>query len=406
MTLKNIKVCLILGTGATKGCGWHCVIKPHNGIKIEKSSGLPPTDEDFFKIVEIEKDFFPALSLFFEKYREVNSQPLNSLEHVFSLIDSGYKFRSGEWRYELEDAPGSYLEVFKEFLTNKAGFHDCHKYLSFLNNLETEYFRNRKFAKFNLKKPENTPHYFTGHCGTELRTLIYEVYAGLERPGNGQCNIMRCFLDEVRRAKFNVLTFNYDLVVEKCLSSHTDGFSYIGYGGLSGSSPNSVPVVKLHGSLNWVQTGFSQPILQQTEPVEPFYDRDAPFRFRQPAIIPPVFQKNLMAPSTDQLQILINQQWAYAESVLKEATHLVFIGYRFPDTDQHSRDFFERVCGKSDVRKKIFYCGKCKENGPVKLDDDLKGFLGKLGELKDCDIEMGGFEKLVKSPGKIKEFIK
>jgi hypothetical protein len=396
-------VCLILGSGASYASGYSC---PRESEGFSLSDTKPPKDEDFFKVVKINRDIFPALGLL------LSEKNLNSLEHVYSLIDSGYKFRSKEWT-ETKEGRG---EELKKFILDW-GFSNIRDYFDFLNRMEEKYFNGwikvKKEAEFNKTKIESTPHYFTGHCGTELRTLIYRIYAKAKIEGALTNILAKKIIQPLIGIKdcghLDVLTFNYDLLVEKSISACKEKFSYVGLSGFSqyipspipgddGFSVNSIPIIKLHGSLNWVHQGFDLPILFQSEPVEPYFTPENNILFRQPAIVPPVIKKAISEPPRDFYEKVMYQQWSYAETVLRRASHLVIVGYRFPETDNHTRHFFKRICDLNPSKRKILYC--C---GTTNLSNDLKEFIRSIGDLKDENMKLEGMENL--GDDQIKTFV-
>lgn len=98
--------------------------------------------------------------------------------------------------------------------------------------------------------------------------------------------------------------------------------------------------------------------------------------------MPPIIDKNLLSTPKTNLQLLINQQWAYAESLIAEATHLIFVGYSFPETDKHATDFFQRICKYS--RPKVVT--GCYKGSNARLKKILEGF-GKAYELDSNGLE-------------------
>ncbi|MFT3927453.1 MAG: SIR2 family protein [Myxococcales bacterium] len=120
-----------------------------------------------------------------------------------------------------------------------------------------------------------------------------------------------------------VITFNYDQVVEKaCELANRPIYHCVG-----GNAPGNGNLLKLHGSVDWVISGSeASPIVQTHQ--EPFASI---LNEREVAIGVPGPSKRFRASN------LFQPQWDKAERALREADSVVFVGYRFPETDSDAK---------------------------------------------------------------------
>jgi len=105
------------------------------------------------------------------------------------------------------------------------------------------------------------------------------------------------------------------------------------------AKPHGIPYLKLHGSLNW------------GEPV-PADDETNPRRFIQaaekPLILPPVFNK------MNSVQLM--PVWGKALEILRNAKHIIIVGYSLPKTDIYMQYFLKSAVGpNSDLQKIVVF---------------------------------------------------
>ena len=138
-----------------------------------------------------------------------------------------------------------------------------------------------------------------------------------------------------------------------------------------------------------------QPVLFRKHEVESEYDRAT--WFRQPAIVPPIFFKEVVVDDPDDprrgdgLRRIIRAQWDFAEQVLKRARKVVFIGYGFPATDEHALEMLKRSIPR-DAR--LHVCDLKETMKPKKFKAQIARRLGLAPKQVSCSL--GGFEKSVK----------
>lgn len=161
-----------------------------------------------------------------------------------------------------------------------------------------------------------------------------------------------------------VITFNYDTAVETALKSAGKWEVGDGYGFPMLDEPETqakVPVLKLHGSVNWwgalfgghISGGFSLsgPSLGE-RPVIPHYEMKALGydSLRDPrcpektarilTMIPPLRQKRFYFDASDgrQYEAFFSGIWGTAAWALQQAHKILILGYSMPDADDRARD--------------------------------------------------------------------
>lgn len=153
--------------------------------------------------------------------------------------------------------------------------------------------------------------------------------------------------DEMKRDKAQVISFNWDLVLDELLfGDELDRGSY-GFD----RERNKVRLIKPHGSLNWYegeQVDFLKGSLKfklagvadsEDEGVFAFSPYRAPVsskRSYMPLIIPPVYSKQFKGSTFERL-------WRETVAVVSTATEVRFLGYSLAPADFHAR--FILRCG-------------------------------------------------------------
>jgi len=135
--------------------------------------------------------------------------------------------------------------------------------------------------------------------------------------------------DLPRERRDTIITFNYDLLVEKALRNLRVPFDY----GFEKSKPyfhdsfirvngsrTPVPVLKLHGSVNWAVTESGLGIYGD-------YNNVRQLPLTGPMLVPPTWNKTLSPALSD--------VWDSAVVALSTATRIVVIGYSIPVTDNY-----------------------------------------------------------------------
>jgi hypothetical protein len=379
--MKNDKrICIVFGSGATFDSGY-IIPSPYNGFEFNEDEGIPPIDRNLFKKIKLHRNSFPALWLLLNELKN----RIISMENIWSLIDCGFKIRYGE-RNKIKD------EILQDLL-KKWGFFNEEDYKNFLNKMEykyySEYVSKGYQTEFNKTAEEESPHYFTGDAGREFRMFVYNIYSNLKKTDE---NNFKTLFQKFKNNKIkpDIITFNYDLLSEKNLSSD---FRYICQNGMCNPFNETViRMIKLHGSLNWLDKGASQPILFQNSPIKPVFSKDE--WYKQPAMVPPTATKDEVIDKNkyDPIREIINIQWEYTKSILNNVDYLIFIGYSFPPTDKHAIKLFKENI-KNNV--KIFYCTK--EKG---RKDRIKEYVREKLNLKNIaniEIYNNGFSDFIEN---------
>lgn len=106
----------------------------------------------------------------------------------------------------------------------------------------------------------------------------------------------------------------------------------------NGKCDVEIPYLKLHGSLNWFdyKTG-------QNPETEHWHPTGA---VSKPLILPPVFNK---LQSQD-----VSNVWTKALEVLRQAKHLIIVGYSLPRTDIYMQYFLKAAVGPNSNLSRVF----------------------------------------------------
>lgn len=130
-------------------------------------------------------------------------------------------------------------------------------------------------------------------------------------------------------AKNTILSFNYDLLVETAASRLGLGVDYsVGdrvvdhRSSKTGEIGAAVPLLKLHGSVNWAFNGDRQ--LCVFEDYKSLRDAG-----QIPLLVPPTWRKTF----TDHFELI----WQRAVVALRTATRICIVGFSMPETDIHFR---------------------------------------------------------------------
>jgi hypothetical protein len=163
-----------------------------------------------------------------------------------------------------------------------------------------------------------------------------------------------------QRRSVCVITFNYDVAVDRALGAHGLNPDYC----LTDSEPTTgVRLLKLHGSLNWIycrtccgvhvldilpkkaEDLYADGVIPRDHPSVPMpiqkwlqeLECCAPLP-RQPLIVPPTWSKS-------EYHGVMPTVWRAAAEELEDAEHIFVIGYSFPQSDA----FFHHLYGLGSV---------------------------------------------------------
>ena len=200
-----------------------------------------------------------------------------------------------------------------------------------------------------------------------------------------------------------IITFNYDTVIEDSLDALRIPYSYgecvarVSDSQLVTSqvAPHAVPILKLHGSVNWCPG--EQYVFRASEKAAlphdmvggygesvafPNYRALRQERFN-PLLVPPTWQKAFRGP--------LSTVWSDAVAALTTATRVIIVGYSVPGTDQHFRYLLGAGFQKNISLRKVFFVN------PALADQESQKQLrerlfGKPGLLRAEHLEQGTVE--------------
>jgi hypothetical protein len=153
------------------------------------------------------------------------------------------------------------------------------------------------------------------------------------------------------------ISANYDLLIDFALESQFDyGVEFTGANRFSRQQsvrPDDVKLLKIHGSLNWLQcptcnnlSGFDYKVILEfihgTGRLKDYksYSDQTKCAFcdsiLSPVIVPPTFYK-------DMSNVFLSTIWNKTENALREVDHVIFCGYSCPDADMHIKYLLKRM---------------------------------------------------------------
>jgi hypothetical protein len=186
-----------------------------------------------------------------------------------------------------------------------------------------------------------------------------------------------------------VISFNYDLCLEHALARRKRKPFY----GLNSPGPqrNQIPVLKVHGSLNWFRTEPAGPIdavdlklpstkvhfdrwgldhraLRPIDTMEMLFgpDKWGEALYPKPIIVPPTWNKGVY-------QDMLKPVWRQAASALAAAENIFVMGYSLPASDQFFRSFYS-ISTISDTMIDRFWVYD--PNNSAEVTDRYKTLLG------------------------------
>ena len=224
----------------------------------------------------------------------------------------------------------------------------------------------------------------------DLIYIVWHILKRLEIPQGGIDNYKRLFkeaglISEENEPKkqFAVISFNYDICLEETWSSSGNFFYY--YPNFEDNNRKyRIPVLKLHGSLNWkhgrdgnVRPTDGHRIMEEREfeAKRPQLSREARKNF-MPMIIPPTYFKEELFFSSGQERVRrhFNELWRRAYQLLCKGSCLIIIGYSFPEADPHARWLL-----KATGDRPSFIVNKyCDEKDKRRYENIVKSCLNKV----------------------------
>jgi len=196
-----------------------------------------------------------------------------------------------------------------------------------------------------------------------LQVYLYLCLCNLE----DECGLLEKFFREHLKRNDHLITFNYDLLIEKALWKISRWSPVVGYLGVdqfqykedkkrlieSGYEHSAYRILKLHGSMNWKweypglcpethpvitlddleKGGFSLPGLEgilKRPSMKDLIGRDYEGGYSPPWILPSYVKVFGKAP-------FLVKIWREAQRILTQAKRVVMLGYSFPQADSQSQ---------------------------------------------------------------------
>lgn len=205
------------------------------------------------------------------------------------------------------------------------------------------------------------------------------------------------------------VSLNYDLLIDNAIWDQ--GAAGIDYGitfrsGMGAVHANEVPLLKLHGSLNWLYCPTcneldhyrGEKIVAQLPDGQHIATCGPCNGSRVPILIPPTFFKVMS-------NIFLQQIWKRAEEKLLGAERIIFCGYSFPDADLHIKYLLKRAemnrTGATALPPRVFiineHAGKTEDARSLEKDRYSRFFRNKA-EMIWMD---AGFSDFAANPGVI-----
>lgn len=253
----------------------------------------------------------PLIKDFFEKMSEIDWSN-NDSDMSFNVI---YAFHENYF-------PDSNIEEFLSYL-------DLHIGLG------------TKFENYDIKKLR------------EWLIIFIGKYIELKLKGDWQSKNYQYFLKNKLGKNDAVISFNWDIMLDnvKFLENDKNEINYgtdfysidLQYKNVSKIEKSGFPLLKLHGSLNWLYcsncnnrfTAIRQKVILKIQKEEikcPICKKN----ILTPVIIPPTFIKNIGGSNTETSVIPI---WEEAFKQIIQAHKIVIIGYSFSEDDVHFKHF-------------------------------------------------------------------
>jgi NAD-dependent SIR2 family protein deacetylase len=277
-------------------------------------------------------DGAPLQAGLFRKYAEIIQHNQNNYIHASSERDLRTFFYS-MWGANIDNAnlDQEHFPTFEEALG-----------LLELANARNEFFKN-----FGGLHTEAT-------FGQEIRAHLVNLIAiVLDATLKGGHHTHRNLLTQLQAKNFlsktTFLSFNYDLLIDNALREVTKAepdyaATFRDYGGKAPTPGSSISLLKIHGSLNWlycptcgsVDLFPGEKIVYQIIHNPTLMTCNICQEPRVPIVVPPTFFKVMS-------NFCLQQIWKKAEEALREANHLIFCGYSFPDADLHFKYLLKRA---------------------------------------------------------------
>lgn len=195
--------------------------------------------------------------------------------------------------------------------------------------------------------------------------------------------------DEMKKERAQVISFNWDLVLDELLFGDSLDSSCYGFD----DEKNKVRLIKPHGSLNWYESQNGRFLKEDLKfslagngkkEVFAFRPYRAPFstkRTYMPLIVPPVYSKQFKGETFKRL-------WQETVAIISTASEVRFLGYSLALADFHARfilrcGFHNQVEGALDEdgdrlqptgRSRVLVVDPCSDGSVSKRIDETVGW--------------------------------
>jgi len=207
------------------------------------------------------------------------------------------------------------------------------------------------------------------------------------------------------------VSFNYDILIDNALGEqYADyfleyGIEFANFNGqeeFEGPKLAPMPLLKLHGSLNWLycSTCRSVAITPRSKGVCNLVVNPAVCRCEKcnsltvPIVIPPTYFKVLS-------NIFLQEVWHRAENILSSCRTWVFCGYSFPDADMHVKYLLKRVQVNSPGCLKILVVNWHEPKEPHQADEEEQRYQRFFGAAARLKYEKSSFEQFAADPNRL-----
>ena len=271
------------------------------------------------------------------------------------------------------------VDFFKTFWNIDIQGHDADEFPTFedcLGILDIAYARGESFRGYRKEKINQTRDALIFLIGKVLDIRLKG------KTNNNHLNLVKRLKKEDKLLQTSFISLNYDLIIDNVLGdlyNKNEERLYLDYGINFANNEwkepvpgRSIPLFKIHGSLNWLQC----PTCNQMEYTYSRKDRsynsvheNAPCRGCQtpmePVIIPPTFYKNLN-------NRFIQEILLKSEEVLRDADEVFICGYSFPDADIFMRYVLKRAELFNQKSPKLYIINRNPERNPESKEKSYK----------------------------------
>jgi NAD-dependent SIR2 family protein deacetylase len=167
------------------------------------------------------------------------------------------------------------------------------------------------------------------------------------------------------------ITTNYDILIDNALDNLMINYNvefndYNNFNMLQSSNRDSIKLLKLHGSLNWLYcpvcntltlTPREKGVIKLLTNIKEATCSKCNSIYL-PLIVPPTYYKNMS-------NVFLSSVWHGTETELNDIDHIIFCGYSFSDADIHIKYLLKRIETKRNKELKIsvfnYYKGKSRK---------------------------------------------